>query len=152
MTITVRKGEARDIPDVFRWVNDLALYEKAPEEVVNTEAQLLSHWQEGWFEFLVAESDSQGVGLALFYTRYSTWKGCCYYLEDLYVEPEFRGKGIGLALLTQTALEARQAGAIRLDWQVLDWNRPAIDFYDGLGAAIEQDWWNCKLDLDAFGR
>ena len=131
-------------------IKDLAEYERAPEEVENTEAQLLADWQASWYEFLVAELEGEVVGISLYYKRYSTWKGTCFYLEDLYVKPELRGQGIGLALLRETAKTAKAAGAIRLDWQVIDWNSPAVDFYKKLGAHIETEWWNCKFDLKDF--
>lgn len=143
----IRLGEERDIPDLLRLIKDLALYEKAADEVINTEAKLLADWKGDWFEFLVAEHESKVVGISLYYKRYSTWKGCCFYLEDLYVQPEMRGKGYGLALLQETAKIAKRAGADRLDWQVIDWNSPAVEFYEKLGAHIEKVWWNCKLDL-----
>lgn len=144
----IRPGAAQDIPDLMRLINDLATYERAPQEVENTEAQLLEDWQQhGSFKFLVAEAQDRVVGISLYYPRYSTWKGRCYYLEDLYVEPAYRGLGIGLALIEATAAEARKAGAGRLDWQVIDWNAPAVKFYEQLGAVVEKEWWNCKWKL-----
>ena len=144
----IRPGAAQDIPDLMRLINDLAAYERAPNEVENSEAQLLEDWQHHEsFKFLVAEAKDRVVGISLYYPRYSTWKGRCYYLEDLYVEPAYRGVGIGLALIEATANEARKAGAGRLDWQVIDWNDPAVKFYKQLGAAVEKEWWNCKWRL-----
>lgn len=144
----IRLGEAKDMADLLRLINELAEYERAPEEVDNTEAGLLKDWQQHKsFNFLVAEAEGRVVGMSLYYPRYSTWKGRCYYLEDLYVEPAFRGQGIGLALIKATAQEARKAGATRLDWQVLDWNDSAVKFYEQLGAVVEKEWWNCKWQL-----
>lgn len=144
----VRKGKDRDIPALMAHIRELAEFEKAPEQVVTSEEQLLEDWKEHKaFDFLVAESDGNVVGISLYYPRYSTWKGRCYYLEDLYVKPDFRNTGIGLALLKATAEEARANGAGRLDWQVLDWNSEAVRFYEKLGADIEKDWWNCKMKL-----
>lgn len=145
---TIRPGKVADIDALMRLINDLAEFEKAPEKVVNTAHQLLEDWQQhGSFDFLVAVADAEVVGISLFYPRYSTWNGRCYYLEDLYVMPKSRGKGIGLALIEATADAARKAGASRLDWQVLDWNMRATSFYEKLGAVVEKEWWNCKWDL-----
>ena len=146
--VEIRDGGAEDIPALLGLIKELAVYEKAAEEVDNTEVQLLEDWQEHRsFDFLMAHCEGEIVGMALFYPRYSTWKGRCYYLEDLYVQPRFRGMGIGLALLRATAEKARDAGACRLDWQVLDWNTPAVDLYRKIGAFIEKEWWNCKWQL-----
>lgn len=144
----IRKGHEKDIPALMQHIRELAEFEKAPHMVATDEARLQEDWQEHKaFDFLVAESDGAVVGISLYYPRYSTWQGRCYYLEDLYVKPDFRNTGIGLALLQATAEEARQAGAGRLDWQVLDWNSDAVRFYEKLGANIEKEWWNCKMKL-----
>ncbi len=146
---SIRKGTEKDIPALMGLIHELAEFEKAPEEVETTEACLLEDWKEHRaFDFLVAELDGEVVGISLYYPRYSTWKGRCFYLEDLVVRPHLRGKGIGLALLKATADEARKAGAIRLDWQVLDWNEGAVRFYEKIGAHIEKEWWNCKWRID----
>lgn len=138
-------GSAAHMADLLRLIRDLALYEKAPQEVITTEAELLADWEQKRFDFLVLEDAEGGViGISLYYPRYSTWKGYCCYLEDLYVMPEYRGKGFGKLLLEATAEKARQMGAKRLDWQVLDWNEPAVRFYESIGAQIEKEWWNCK--------
>jgi len=148
MDFTIRKGEERDIPAVMQHIHELAEFEKAPEMVVNTKEKLLEDWKlHKAFDFLVVEINDEVVGISLYYPRYSTWNGRCYYLEDLYVKPHLRGKGIGLALLNATADEARKAGADRLDWQVIDWNEGAVRFYERIGAHIEKEWWNCKWDL-----
>lgn len=138
-------GSAAHMADLLRLIRDLALYEKAPQEVITTEAELLADWEQKRFDFLVMEDAEAGViGISLYYPRYSTWKGYCCYLEDLYVMPEYRGKGFGKLLLEATAEKALQMGAKRLDWQVLDWNEPAVRFYESIGAKIEKEWWNCK--------
>lgn len=144
----IREGNAKDIPELMQLIRDLAEFEKAPEMVLNDEKTLLEDWsQHHSFKFLVAEIEGGIAGMSLFYPRYSTWQGRCYYLEDLFVKPEFRNRGIGVALLNATAEEARLAGAGRLDWQVLDWNIDAVRFYERLGANVETEWWNCKLKL-----
>lgn len=148
MNYVIRAGEAKDISALMGLIHELAEFEKAPEKVVNDEERLLEDWQQHKaFDFLVAEVDDEVVGISLYYPRYSTWNGRCYYLEDLYVKPPFRSHGIGLALLKATAREARKAGAGRLDWQVLDWNADAVRFYERIGAFVEKEWWNCKWDL-----
>jgi len=148
MNTIIRKGTERDIPALMQLIQELADFEKAPQEVANTGGQLKSDFLEHKaFDFLVAEVDGEVVGISLYYPRYSTWKGRCMYLEDLCVKSNFRGQGIGKKLLQATADEAQKAGAIRLDWQVLDWNTSASDFYKKMGAAIETEWWNCKWRL-----
>lgn len=142
----IRKGEERDIPDLMALIKELAEFERAPEMVATNEEVLKKDWQEHHsFDFLVAEMNGKVVGISLYYPRYSTWNGRCYYLEDLYVQPVARGVGAGKALLLATVEEAKKAGAGRLDWQVLDWNESAVRFYESLGAHIEKEWWNCKL-------
>lgn len=144
----IREGKEQDIPALMQMIRDLAEFEKAPHMVEMDEARLLEDWSvHQAFRFIVAEFDTKIAGISLFYPRYSTWQGRCYYLEDLYVKPEFRNHGVGLALLEATAEEARIAGAGRLDWQVLDWNKDAVRFYERLGARVEKEWWNCKLKL-----
>ncbi len=143
--LSIRPGGAAEIADLFQLIKDLALFEKAPEEVITNEIELKQDFDSGRYEFLVAELKDEGiVGISLFYPRYSTWKGNCFYLEDLYVMPEYRGKGYGKMLLEATAEIAKKAGAKRLDWQVLDWNTPAVEFYQKIGAKVEKEWWNCK--------
>jgi GNAT superfamily N-acetyltransferase len=147
-THCIRPGEERDIPKLMELIMDLAVFEKAPEMVTNSEEKLLEDWKtHSSFDFLIAEVDGEVIGISLYYPRYSTWQGRCYYLEDLYVKPEFRGRNIGLDLLRATAEEARKAGANRMDWQVLDWNSGAVKFYEKEGAYVEKEWWNCKLPL-----
>lgn len=143
--LNIRPGQAQDMAELHAMIGELALYERAPEEVSNSPQQLLNDWQEHRaFDFLIAELNGEIVGMALYYPRYSTWKGRCYYLEDLYVREAYRGQGAGMALLNAVAEEARKAGALRLDWQVLDWNAPAVQFYENIGAIIEKQWWNGK--------
>jgi len=133
------------MPALRQMIEALARYEKAEHEATLSESTLLKDWAEHRaFDFLIAEQKGTAVGMALYYPRYSTWKGRCFYLEDLYVMEHFRGNGLGKALLQAVADKAREAGALRLDWQVLDWNQPAVDFYESIGAHIEKDWWNGK--------
>jgi len=146
--IVIRDGREEDVSSLMQLIRELAEFERAPEMVHTDEQTTLEDWKEHKaFDFLVAVVDGEVIGISLYYPRYSTWQGRCYYLEDLYVKPEYRGKGIGLDLLKATAKKAKNAGAIRLDWQVIDWNEGAVKFYERLGAHIEKKWWNCKLKL-----
>ena len=131
-------------------IRELALFEKAPNEVVNTEARML---QEGFgdnplFKAYVAEQNGVIVGLSIFYYRYSTWKGKCLYLEDLIITESERGKGIGTLLFEKTLAYAKDDGCTKMNWQVLDWNTPAIDFYKKYGSVFEDEWLNTSLELN----
>ena len=150
--ILVRKGTESDIPSALELIRELAAYEKALEHVQINEEQLTrdAFGPHPVFEFLVATYGTQVVGISLYYYRYSTWKGKGLYLEDLVVTKEFRGRGIGKDLLIQTAKEAQQKECTGLYWQVLDWNTPAISFYEEMGASFDGEWINCKLDQEAL--
>lgn len=150
MQTSVRKGSKEDIPHLLRLIRELAAYEKAPAEVSVTEAELLN---DGFgpspvFNFFVAEIDNRIVGIALYYIKYSTWKGKCIFLEDIIVDEKFRGKGLGKLLFTEVAKVAKELNVKRLEWQVLDWNEPAIGFYKRLDANFDHEWVNCKLVYD----
>ncbi len=140
--VEIRPAVAADVSIVLKLIRGLAEYERAAGEVAITEAELL---RDGFgdrpvFECLVAEADSTPVGLALFFPIYSTWKGPSIHLEDLFVLPSARGLGIGKALLKRVAALASVRGCARLQWDVLDWNQPAIDFYQSLGAVFMNEW------------
>lgn len=146
--VNIRRGVEFDIPDVLALIRELAEYEKAPDDVEVTEEQLI---EDGfgptpYFELLVACVGQEIVGLSLFYYRYSTWKGKGLYLEDLIVTKSYRGRGIGKKLLVETANLAVKNRCTGMYWQVLDWNTPAIDFYESLGSKFDGEWINCKLD------
>ena len=147
--IAVRKGTRQDIPRVFELVQELAHYEKAPEQVTNTAQQMA---EDGFgtnpiFGLLVAEVAGRIEGISLFYTRYSTWKGKRLYLEDLIVTEAMRGQGLGKLLLDATVAEARATSCTGVMWQVLDWNEPSIVFYEKYGARLDGEWVNCHLDF-----
>jgi GNAT superfamily N-acetyltransferase len=147
MNIQIRKGEKKDLCDVLRLVHELADFEKAPDAVTNTVKDME---QDGFgehpvFSFHIAEADGMIVGVALYFVKYSTWKGKGLYLDDLFVSEKYRGKGIGKKLFDAFMQEAKSIGAKQVHWQVLDWNTPAIDFYKKLGSTIEAEWWDCKL-------
>ncbi|MBF9238794.1 GNAT family N-acetyltransferase [Hymenobacter sp. BT683] len=147
--IVLRRGVEADLPQVLALIKELAEYERAPEAVTNTLADMQ---RDGFgpapiFSFFVLENQTaEIIGLALFYTAYSTWKGRMLYLEDLVVTEAARRGGFGRLLFDAVVAEARATGAVRMKWQVLDWNEPAIAFYKKLGANIEGEWLNGNLD------
>lgn len=141
-TTKIRAATAADVPKILQLIRGLAEYERAPNEVTITEAELL---RDGFgdrplYECLIAELDAELVGMALFFPIYSTWKGASIHLEDLFVLPRARGLGIGKALLMRVGAIAKERGCARLQWDVLDWNQPAIDFYQSLGAKFMHEW------------
>ncbi|GAB2542751.1 GNAT family N-acetyltransferase [Rufibacter soli] len=148
VTVTIRKGTEADLPGVHALIVELAVFEKAPNEVTNTLEDMRrdGFGQEPIFEFYVADSVEKGiVGIALYYTAYSTWKGKMLFLEDIVVTESLRRQGIG-RLLFNAVVEAAKAGRYkRMKWQVLDWNEPAINFYRSIGADLDGEWINCNL-------
>src|SRR5215470_10655020 len=147
MKPAIRRAIKDDCPRLLELVQELATYERAPDEVTVT----LDHFIESgfgdqpvWWAF-VAEVDEIVVGFALYYIRYSTWKGQAMYLEDILITNEMRGKGIGKLLFEQLIEEARQKKFNRIIWQVLDWNEPAINFYRKYNAEIDGSWLNCSI-------
>lgn len=144
-----RRTEIGDEFGIHVLVRELAEYEKAPDSVINTPDGLRRDlFEEKVCEAFVAVEENQIVGFALFYTSYSTWRGKCIYLEDLYVKPEFRGRKIGYELFKLVREEAVKRNYKRMDWQVLDWNEPAIKFYQQLGAELDGEWLNGRLYFD----
>ena len=147
MKISIRKGQKSDLPAVYGLVYDLAVYEKEPEALTATLEDYYRDFEEGLFEVLVAEWEEGVVGMALYYNTYSTWKGKMIYLEDFVVKEEVRGQGVGQLLFEAFLQEAQQAKARLVKWQVLDWNTPALRFYEKNRAIIEKNWWNGKIFL-----
>ena len=144
----IRRGIKSDLPQVLELIHELAVYEKAPEQVEITLQQLE---EDGFGEspvygFFVAEDEDRILGIALYYFRYSTWKGKAVYLEDLVVRESERGKGYGQMLLDAIIHEAKRTNSKQVRWQVLDWNEPAINFYKKLGAELDSEWINCTLN------
>ncbi|MDB5022825.1 MAG: acetyltransferase family protein [Mucilaginibacter sp.] len=143
----IRTAKKEDCPRLLDLVHELALFERAPEEVTVT----LQEFEDAGFgnkpvwKAFVAEADGLIVGFALYYIRYSTWKGCRMYLEDLIITESWRGKGIGRLLFDQLVQQARESGFNGMTWQVLDWNEPAINFYKKYEATIEAGWLNASL-------
>jgi GNAT superfamily N-acetyltransferase len=147
--LVIRPAAEADVPAILELIRGLAEYEHAPEKVVCDEAIL----RESLFgpkpdaEVLLACADAQAAGFAVFFHNYSTWWGRRgLYLEDLFVRPAMRGKGIGKALLTELARIARDRNCARMEWAVLDWNQPAIGFYRSLGAVPLDEWTTFRLD------
>ncbi|MDQ3192069.1 MAG: GNAT family N-acetyltransferase [Bacteroidota bacterium] len=147
MEIIIRKGEKKDLPGVMKLVKELAEYEKAPQEVSNT---LEKMEEDGFgknpvFEFFVADFKGQIAGIALYYIKYSTWKGKCIYLEDIIVTEKMRGNKIGDKLFCEVVKVSKELNVQRMEWQVLNWNSPAINFYKKYDVNFDQEWTNCKL-------
>jgi GNAT superfamily N-acetyltransferase len=151
----IRTATANDLPAIARMIRALAAYEKMSDRVVFKEDQLRQHLfgEKPYAEVLIAEDDGRAVGFALFFHNYSTFRGQPgIYLEDLFVEPHCRGKGHGKALLLSLARLAVQRQCGKLEWEVLDWNEPAIGFYKKLGAVRLAEWHIFQLADDALLR
>jgi GNAT superfamily N-acetyltransferase len=146
----IRKGTINDLPRVLELIKELALFERAPEQVINTVERMK---EDGFgknpvFGFFVAENENGIIGIALYYWRYSTWKGKRIWLEDIIVTESERGKGYGKLLfdrMLELCIEEKSEGMM---WQVLDWNQPAIDFYKKYGATVSTEWYNCTLERE----
>lgn len=150
MDIQLRLAVKEDCPRLMELINELAVLEKLPEEVTVSMEEFLDAGfgkTPVWSAF-VAENGTGIVGLALYYTRYSTWKGCRLYLEDFIVTESERGKGIGRLLFERVMQEAKDKNYKGMSWQVLDWNSPAIDFYNSYGAQIESGWLNASFSTE----
>ena len=150
MNIPLRIAKKEDCPRLMELVNELALFEKAPQEVTVS----MQEFEDAGFgnnpvwKAFVAEDAGVIIGFALYYVRYSTWKGCRLYLEDLLVTEDYRGKGVGKLLFDQVIKETCELGFSGMVWQVLDWNEPAIKFYNKYGANIESGWLNAALSRE----
>lgn len=149
MAITIRRAVKEDCTRLLELVQELALYEKAPQEVTVT----LDHFIESgfganpvWWAF-VAEENGLVQGFALYYVRYSTWKGQRMYLEDILVTEQARGRGIGKLLFDQLIVEAKERKFNGIVWQVLEWNEPAINFYKKYNASFDPEWVNCSIGV-----
>ncbi len=148
MDIKIRLATKKDLPDVLNLIKELAIFEKEPDAVEVTVEELEKDGFANNPEFIcfVAEIDNIINGMALAYKRYSTWKGVILHLEDLIVKKESRGLGIGTKLLDRIVVYGHEIGVKRISWEVLDWNTPAIDFYNKKGANIKEDWRVVHLD------
>ena len=152
---TIREARKEDVGLILEFIRDLAEYERAPGAVQVTEAELLRDGfpeagGERYFETVIAEEDGEPAGIALFFPVYSTWRGRAMHLEDLFVRPRFRGRGMGRALLEKVAAIAVERGCVILFWHVLDWNTPAIEFYKTLSADWMDDWTRMRVKDEAL--
>jgi len=153
MSITIRIARKEDCSRLLELVRELAEYEKAPQEVTVS----LQHFENAGFgpqpvwKAFVAVSSENGqeiiTGFALYYIRYSTWKGCRLYLEDIIVSESWRGRGIGKLLFDRLIAEAKEKQFSGVTWQVLEWNEPAINFYKKYNARFDPEWWNGNIEL-----
>lgn len=151
----IRPACLEDVPIILQLIRDLATYERAPDEVTATEEQLVDvlFGERPAAEVLLAFERESPVGFAVYFYNFSTWLGRAgLYLEDLFVKPEKRGKGYGRALLVELAKIARDRGCGRMEWAVLDWNEPAINFYRALGAQPMHEWTVFRLTRDEIAR
>jgi GNAT superfamily N-acetyltransferase len=150
MMLTLRRAHRDDVPTILELIRGLAEYEREPQAAVATADDLI---RDGFsaegapkFQVILAEWDGVPCGFAFYFFNYSTWAGRPgLYLEDLFVQPEFRGHGIGKALLAQLAAIAREENCYGMKWNVLDWNQPAIDFYESLGAKLLREWLTVRI-------
>jgi len=142
MIFTIRKAKKEDMAEVLQLIKELAIFEKEPDTVEVTLADLEKggFGKDPQFQCFVGEIDSKIEGIALFFNRYSTWKGRALHLEDLIVREDKRGLGLGTALLNEVIKYGHSIGVKRINWEVLDWNEPAIAFYENKGAKVMRDW------------
>ena len=149
MEVVIRKALKEDCPEIMELIKELAVYEKAGDEVTVK----FDHFVESgfgsnpvWWSF-VATIDDKIVGIALYYVRYSTWKGQRIYLEDIVVNLEYRGHGIGKKLMDAIIVEGKEKKFNGIMWQVLDWNEPAINFYKRYDVVFDGEWLNCSINF-----
>lgn len=149
----IRKAIVEDATFILEMIKELAHFEKAPEKVTLQLEQLI---QDGFGEnplyeaIIIYDENGESIGFGLYYNRYSTWKGKSLYLEDLYIKPSARGRGYGKRVMHYLKEHAITTGCSRFEWQVLEWNEPAIRLYEKLGAEIDAEWMNCRLEGDAL--
>lgn len=158
MSVIIRRAQKEDCPRLLELVKELAEYEKAPDEVTVPLAHFIDSGfgpHPVWWAFVAESSSPEGrktgasaiVGFALYYIRYSTWKGQRMYLEDIIVSKEYRGKGIGKMLFDKLIEEGKQKHFNGMIWQVLEWNEPAIHFYEKYHASFDKEWWTGSIDF-----
>jgi len=147
MNYTIRKAVKNDVPAILGLVIELAEYEKDPDavEVTISEMEADGFGPHAIYSAFVAEADNKIVGMALYYVKYSTWKGKAIYLDDIIVNEKYRRYGIGAKLFEEIVRVCKEMGVRKMDWQVLDWNEPAIQFYKKYNTVFDHEWVNCKL-------
>jgi GNAT superfamily N-acetyltransferase len=153
--ITIRAANGGDVDEILALIRELAEYERAPQDVTATPADLLrdGFGQNPRFHVLLACEGGKVAGFAFYFFAYSTWRAQpTLYLEDLFVRPAYRRLGLGLTLMRRLAEEAVKTGCGRFQWQVLDWNEPAIRFYETLGARVLREWWTVRVEGEAIAR
>ena len=149
ININIRNAEEKDFPEVLALIKELASFENAEKEVINTVEQMQE--EKDYFKCFVAETDdNEIVGMALYYFVYFTWVGKSLYLDDLYVKQSVRENKIGSKLLQELFDVAKTENCKRVRWQVLDWNEAAINLYKKMGAKLDADWYNCDFDNNAI--
>ncbi len=146
--IKIRKANPKDVPEILSLIRELAEFEHGLIEVTVTENDLINDGfgDEKLFDCIVAETENEILGTAIYYNTYSTWNGKCLYLEDLIVKRNVRSEGVGSALMNKVMEIAQQEGAKRMAWQVLDWNVDAQDFYKKIGASLDNEWLNGRFN------
>lgn len=153
--MNIRKGNPDDMKAVLSLIQELAVFENEPDAVLITESDLVrdGFGENPLFHVFVAEVDAEIVGIALYYYRFSTWKGRTIHLEDLIVKDKMRGSGLGMALYSKIMEQAKKDKVRRVEWNVLDWNTPAVKFYENSGAKVFEDWRVVQMDeagIDTF--
>lgn len=150
MNFTIRKATENDVPAMLQLVKELAEFEREPEAVINTETMMREDGfgEQSIYRAFVAENQNEIVGIALYYTAYSTWKGKIVYLDDIVVTEKQRRSGIGKKLIDAVLKEANLCGANQIRWQVLEWNTSAIEFYKTLGVEFDPQWINCRMSKE----
>ena len=152
-SLWIREASAADVPEILTLIRELARYEKEPDAAVATEEDLLrdGFGAEPYFRCLMAEWEGEIAGFALYFFQYSTWQGRpALYLEDLFVRERFRKRGIGVELFRRLAQVAVERHCTRFQWECLDWNQPALDFYESTGAQVLREWLNLRVSGDAL--
>ncbi len=146
--LMIRPGNQEDLKDIYRLVRELAIYEKAEQEVSTDPEIYKTAFEDGIFKCLVAQKGDSVIGMMLFYDAFSTWKGKMLWLEDFVVEEKFRQSGVGKMLFDSLIEYGKSNGYALIKWEVLDWNTPAIKFYEKMGAKMETNWWDGKYFLN----
>ncbi|HEX8013805.1 MAG TPA: GNAT family N-acetyltransferase [Flavobacterium sp.] len=146
--MNIRKGKPEDMKSVLALIQELAIFEKEPDAVLITEEDLIrdGFGENPLFHVFVADVDKEIVGIALYYYRYSTWKGKTIHLEDLIVKEKMRGTGLGSALYSEIIKQGKKENVRRIEWNVLNWNTPAVNFYENSGAKVIEEWRVVQMD------
>ncbi|CAD0003491.1 GNAT family N-acetyltransferase [Flavobacterium salmonis] len=146
--MNIRKGKPEDMKSVLALIQELAIFEKEPDAVLITQEDLIrdGFGENPLFHVFVADVDKEIVGIALYYYRYSSWKGKTIHLEDLIVKEKMRGTGLGSALYSEIMKQGKKENVRRIEWNVLNWNTPAVNFYENSGAKVIEEWRVVQMD------